>query len=78
MNIGWESEFDNPIGPETFLGADLGFKSLDLVRLSGAIQRRYNSKKIPFQQLLVTDKGKIREDINVSYLAAFLLEHVAE
>jgi acyl carrier protein len=76
MNFGWEVQFDESIGPETFLGADLRLKSLDFVRLATAIRQRYDQKQMPFQELFVSDDGQIREDIRVSHLADFLYKHI--
>ena len=60
------------IGPEKYLGADLGLKSLDFVRLAQLIRQEYDQQAIPFQNLFVSEDGGIREDISLGELAAFL------
>jgi len=76
MFSGWEMQFEGSIGPETFLGAELGFKSLDFVRLVTAIQQQYSQKYIPFQELFVSDNDVVLEDIQVSHLVDFLYKHL--
>jgi hypothetical protein len=77
INAGAKMRSDRPIGPETFLGADLHLKSLDFVRLAAAIQQHYREAKIPFQKLFVTEEGRIRSDIKIAELAEFLCENIA-
>ncbi len=37
MTSDWETEFAGPIGPDTRLGAELGFCSIDIVQLALAL-----------------------------------------
>lgn len=76
VNSGWETQFNSSIGPDTFLGADLAFKSLDLVRLVASIQQNYSHKIIPFQELFISDNGSILQDIQISHLVSFLYKHL--
>ena len=73
---GWEMQFEGSITPETLLGADLAFKSLDFVRLVTAIQQQYIQEYIPFQNLFLSDNGETLQDIQVSYLVDFLHKHL--
>ena len=75
MSSGWERHFDETIEPETLLGADLAFTSLDLVRLIANIQRAYDRKDLPFQELFMP-QGKPAGDICISDLAGFLHKHL--
>ncbi len=75
MSSGWEMQFEGSIGLQTLLGADLAFKSIDLVRLVAAIQKHYNRKEIPFQALFMPDDRPI-EDLRVSDLVDFLHKHL--
>ena len=68
---GWESQFERSMGPETLLGADLAFKSIDVVRLIAAIQKKYNKYEIPFQELFVPN-GRPVKDLRVSDFVDFL------
>lgn len=76
ITSGWEVEFEKPIGLETFLGADLAFTSVNLVRLVSSIQQQYSQKYIPFQELFILDNGVILQDIQVSHLVDFLYKHI--
>jgi acyl carrier protein len=73
---GWESQFEQSVGPESLLGAELGFKSVDFIRLIAAIQQHYSQAYIPFQDLFISDDGEILLDIQVSYLVDFLHNHL--
>jgi acyl carrier protein len=75
MSSGWEMQFEGSIGPRTLLGEDLAFKSVDLVRLVAAIQKRYNEKEIPFQELFSPDDRPFK-DLRVSDVVDFLLNHL--
>ena len=72
---GWESQFECHIGSETLLGADLAFKSIDIVRLIAAIQSKYNKYEFPFQELFVP-KGRPIKDLHIYELANFLHMHI--
>lgn len=75
MSSGWEMQFEGSIGPETFLGANLGLKSVDLVRLVAAIQKHYHRQDLPFQELFFPDDPRV-EDLQVSDLVDFLHRHL--
>ena len=75
ITFGWEIQFKGSIGPKTLLGADLAFKSLDLVRLVSAIQQLYSHKYIAFQELFQSGDGVI-QDLRVSNLVDFLHKHL--
>ena len=71
-----EVQLSGFIGPEKYLGSDLGLRSLDLVRLANLIRQEYKQEHIPFQKLFVSDDGQIRQDIRIGDLADFLHEHL--
>ena len=68
---GEELQFDDSIEPDTLLGADLALKSIDLVRISAAIQKRYNRQDLPFQDLFMPG-GRPVKDLTVSDMVDFL------
>ncbi len=72
----WEMQFEEQIGPESHLGADLAFSSLDFVRLISDIQQLYVHKLIPFQELFISDNDQILQDIQVSNLVEFLYKQL--
>jgi acyl carrier protein len=63
------------LGPETMLGADLGLKSLDFIRLITALQQKYSNAYIPFQELFVGPDGMITPDISLSRVVDFVGKH---
>lgn len=76
LNSGSHMPLKGSIGPESLLGADLGLKSLDLIRLVGAIQQLYSHKFIPFQDMFVTKDGNALLDVSVSHIVLFLHEQL--
>jgi acyl carrier protein len=75
MSSGWEMQFEGSIGPQTLLGENLAFKSIDLVRLVAAIQKRYDRQDLPFKELLMPGDRATR-DLRVSDLVDFLHKHL--
>lgn len=75
MSSGWEMQFEGSIGLQTLLGADLAFKSLDLVRLVAAIQKRYDRRDLPFKELFIPGDRPVK-DLGVSDLVDFLYRHL--
>lgn len=72
---GWEICFEGSIGPDTLLGADLAYKSMDLIQLFVAIQKHYGKNDFPFQDLAMSDHREVT-DLKISELADFLHEHL--
>lgn len=64
-----------PLGEHTYLVADLGFQSLDIIMLAGGMSRNLNRTNIPFERLLLVD-GRPIKDLSLGMLADFLWEHV--
>jgi acyl carrier protein len=75
MSSGWEMQFEGSIGPQTSLGEDLAFKSIDLVRLVAAIQKRYDRQDLPFKELVMSGDRPVK-DVRVSDLVDFLHKHL--
>lgn len=71
----WEMHFEDSIGAETLLGADLAFGSIDIVRLISEIQQLYTHQVIPFQELFMRG-DEIVQDLRVSDLVGFLQQHL--
>lgn len=75
MSGDWEMGFGQSIGPETLLLADLGFESINFVRLAEAIQRQFKKRNLPFHELLMSDPPL--DDLKVSALAEFVFTHLS-
>lgn len=71
----WQLGFAGRIGPETRLGADLAFESIQIVRLAVAIQKHFNRQDLPFQDLFLPKDGRVN-DLRVSEVADFLHLHL--
>jgi acyl carrier protein len=71
MTADWDTDFNNPIGPETRLVADLAFESIDVVQLVVAIEERFRCKGLPFEELLMSD-GRYVDEIVVRDAVSFL------
>ncbi|MEW6221600.1 MAG: hypothetical protein AB1634_19000 [Thermodesulfobacteriota bacterium] len=63
------------IGPETRLGVDLGFASMDFVRLVMAIDQRFGTSNLPYESLLLAG-DRDPEEIRLVDLADFLARHL--
>lgn len=58
--------------PHIRLGADLGLKSLDFMRVAGKLQQTLKTGAIKFQELFVNADGAITDDITIGRLQEFL------
>jgi acyl carrier protein len=75
MTSDWDVEFDDEIGPDTRLIADLEFESIDIVQLVVAIEGHFKRKGLPFEELLMTD-GRYVDEVFVADTVAFLYRHL--
>ena len=64
------------IHPASFLGADLGLSSIAVVRLAGALQKRYGRKRLLFHTLWVKPDGTMLQDVRVSDVVSLLERHL--
>ncbi len=69
-------EYSGTITGETFLVADLGFESLDIVIMGETIQQQYQ-KILPFAQFLAEVGQREVRDIRVNELVDFTLQHLS-
>jgi acyl carrier protein len=76
MTKDWETGFSGKIGPETYLVADLGCESIDMVALILAIEEHYKRRDWPFEELLMVD-GRYVDDLRIDAIAHFLHKHGA-
>ena len=71
MTSDWDLELSGGIHLETWLGADLGCESLDIIRLIFSLQEALGLRELPLERLLVTD-GHYVDDLRVRDVAMFL------
>lgn len=63
---------DTEMTSAMYLGADLGFGSLDFVRLAGLLQKRFPDRDLSFQSLMIRPDGSLVTDLRIEQL----LEHL--
>ena len=63
-------EYGGDLSEETFLFADLGFESLDLVVLGTAIQERFG--RMPFAEFLADIGQRTERDVSIGELVSFV------
>lgn len=68
-------DFDEDIRPSTWLVADLGFESIDIVVLGTTIQQQID-EKLPFTEYLTQVGQREIRDISFDELVAFVQTHV--
>jgi len=69
----WDLDLDAPITAETQIIDDLGFESIDLVQLVVAVEQKYGTRDIPYEELIMED-GRYVTEVTVDQLATFLFE----
>lgn len=71
----WDLEFGDRIGAETQIVSDLEFESIDVVQFVVQVEKFYDRKDLPFEQLLMAE-GRYKDDITVGEVAEFLQTHL--
>jgi acyl carrier protein len=71
MTQDFEVEFENEIGPASRFVGDLEFESTDIVELLGAVETKFQRKKLPFDKLIL--KNGRYSDFSIQELADFLV-----
>jgi hypothetical protein len=69
--------FEQSVVPETYLGAELGMNSIDVVKLIQAMQTKYNRTDLPFADLFMPEDRAVR-DIRIIDLANFIYDHICD
>lgn len=68
-------EYSEGITPKTFLIADLGLESLDIVVLGETIQKHYQ-RTLPFAQFLAEIGQREIRDIRIDEFVEFIHQHL--
>jgi acyl carrier protein len=68
-------EYSGEITPETFLVADLGLESIDIVVLATTIQNRYK-QLLPFSQFFAKIGQREVRDIRIDEFVEFVHQHL--
>ena len=71
MTADWELEDGGKIEPETRLMEDLAFESIDVVQLVVALEKNFERKGLPFEQLFMRD-GDYVDELEVKEIVEFL------
>ncbi len=75
MIADWELDDVNEIGAETKLMEDLAFESLDVVQFVVALEKAFERKNLPFQNLFMHD-GDYVDEIKVKEVVEFLNKNI--
>jgi len=75
MEGDWEMGFGEQIGPQTYLVADLAFKSINVAQLAATIGEHFQKRGLPFQELIMPG-GRVVEDLRVLDIVDFLYTHL--
>jgi hypothetical protein len=76
MTADWEIEFGTNIGPQTYLVAELEFKSIKLAQLASLMEEHFKNKDLPFQELIIKPDGRVVEDLQVFDIVDFLYKYL--
>lgn len=75
MTEGQSFRYGGGPGPDTRFVADLDFKSVDMVELASAVERQFERRGLPFQDLLGNAGSDF--DMTVAELAGFVHANLA-
>lgn len=75
MIADWELDDVNEIDAETKLMEDLAFESLDVVQFVVALEKTFERKNLPFQNLFMRD-GDYVDEIKVKEVVEFLNKNI--
>lgn len=76
MIADWELDDINEINAETKLMEDLAFESLDVVQLVVSLEKEFEQRNLPFQNLFMND-GDYVDEINVKEVVEFLNKNIS-
>lgn len=71
MTRDWDLDSSEGINPATGLMEDLAFESIDVMQLVVALEKEFNCKGLPFEQLFMQD-GDYVDEILVEKVVNFL------
>ena len=74
MTQDFDFEFSGGIKPESMLGKDLGFESVDVVELFVAIEQHFKKRGLPFQKLVAG--AEEYQDIGINQIIDFLHQNL--
>ena len=73
MSNDWE--YSGEITPSTFLVADLGFESIDVVVLGTVVQKHYD-QSMPFSEFFAEIGQREVRDIRIDEFVEFIYQHL--
>ena len=76
MIADWELDDLNEIDAETKLMEDLAFESLDVVQFVVSLEKEFEKRNLPFQNLFMHD-GDYVDEINVKEVVEFLNKNIS-
>ena len=76
MIADWELDDINEIDADTKLMEDLAFESLDVVQFVVSLEKEFEQRNLPFQNLFMHD-GDYVDEINVKEVVEFLNKNLS-
>jgi acyl carrier protein len=76
MIADWELDDINEINADTKLMEDLAFESLDVVQFVVSLEKEFEQRNLPFQNLFMHD-GDYVDEINVKEVVEFLNKNIS-
>lgn len=73
--VDFDEDFDEAVTRDTWLLADLGFESIDIIQLVVAIEEDFEKRGLGFEDLLMTD-GRYVDDLSVGQISDFLSQRL--
>lgn len=77
MIADWELDDINEIDAETKLMEDLAFESLDIVQFVVSLEKEFERKNLPFQNLFMHDSDYV-DEIKVQEVVEFLHKNITD
>ena len=68
-------DLDRPLEAQSFIVADLGFESIDLIQLVVALEQHFGNRRLGFNDLLMKD-GRYVDDLSVRQIADFVAQRL--
>lgn len=75
MIADWELDDINEINAETKLMEDLAFESLDIVQFVVSLEKEFECRNLPFQNLFMNDSDYV-DEIEVKEVVEFLKKNI--
>lgn len=73
--LDFDDDFDAAVTRDTWLLADLGFESIDIIQLVVAIEEDFGKRGLGFEDLLMNN-GRYVDDLSIGQISDFLSQRL--